>query len=558
MPARPALPILMAALALASPPAIAAAQVNEAAMVQPSDALEMASNGEDMGATFALARTEYERCRTSRPNESACAILLYLTAFSALQAKQAVAGYPFALRAVERAVADPAEAIETLPELAQSYAGAVQAAGLLEESRPLLTGMLILLSRGPLDNSSNSIADTLDSQASQLEQDGRAATAEPMRRALLALRLRQPEAAGVRRAMAAVALALNLNGQGRFDELDALFAQALAATTADTADMALVLNAEGKTLDARGRYREAEARFRQALAIQSAQPVPDDVAVSSSLNNIGHVMINQARFGEAEPLLRRALAIRVAKLGEEDAATATAYNNLGTLLVQQGRHADAEPYLRKALATRSAALGPAHPLTAETRSNLGIALLGTGRAADACSVLASAVGQLQDALGKTHPDVGIAASNAGNCYIKAGLGVVALPLYRMAAAISGAAHGERHPATLVANANLAAALWGTGETAEASTLYRTASAASDTVLGRAHPTSIALRGDLGSLELLATGQAGPALADLRDAADAAILRTAGAGRDAGLAGEYQDYRRYLRRRVAAAWAVSAQ
>jgi tetratricopeptide (TPR) repeat protein len=96
------------------------------------------------------------------------------------------------------------------------------------------------------------------------------------------------------------------------------------------------------SLEKQGKFEEAEAMFREALAeIHNDDPRRADVLAA-----IGGVLLEQRRFTEAEEYFGKALAM----LPPSDRHRKTVLVGLAAACVNQGKDSDAETYYRQALA----------------------------------------------------------------------------------------------------------------------------------------------------------------------------------------------------------------
>ena len=110
-----------------------------------------------------------------------------------------------------------------------------------------------------------------------------------------------------------------------------------------------------------GRWSEAEALERDVLARRRKLLGPENVAVASSLSELGRNLINRGRFTEAEPLLREAFAF-YEKSQLRSWMCFHTMSLLGGALLAQARYAEAESLVisgyegMKALQSRIAAI----------------------------------------------------------------------------------------------------------------------------------------------------------------------------------------------------------
>ena len=171
-------------------------------------------------------------------------------------------------------------------------------------------------------------------------------------------------------------LALALLRQGKNEEAETLFREAVTALRAGTAhlELAEAQTGLGFVRFARGAYPEAERLFREALAIRRRDLGNEHRLVAETLNNLASVLSRTGRDAESEPMQQEAIAIFRKVYGDQHPKLATALNNLGLVQMARGQEAKAEALLRESLAIRRARLGADHPDLAQTLGNLGLLL----------------------------------------------------------------------------------------------------------------------------------------------------------------------------------------
>ena len=108
-------------------------------------------------------------------------------------------------------------------------------------------------------------------------------------------------------------------------------------------DHAASLNNLAFFYEEQGRYEQAEPLYEQALAMMRKLRGEDHPNVATSLNNLAELHRSQGHYEQAEPLYEQALALRRKLLGEDHPAVATSLNNLAGLYKSQGRYEQAEP-----------------------------------------------------------------------------------------------------------------------------------------------------------------------------------------------------------------------
>jgi tetratricopeptide (TPR) repeat protein len=160
-----------------------------------------------------------------------------------------------------------------------------------------------------------------------------------------------------------------------------------------------------------GRYQEAEPLFQQAIALAEDAFGPDDLEVSSTLNNLAILYKYTGHFVQAQSLYRRALRITVAHLGPDHPEVASIYHNLGGLEHARGRYRRAEPLARQAVAMREQALGPDHPAVAADIAALAAILDGQGKFDASVPLYHRALSIFEATFGPDHYEIAVNLNN---------------------------------------------------------------------------------------------------------------------------------------------------
>ena len=262
-----------------------------------------------------------------------------------------------------------------------------------------------------------------------------------------------------------------------------------AHSTAEGADLAMVLDKAGGMLRVNGQYSEAEPLYRQALEGRTRVLGPDHPDTLSGINNLAMCIHTQSHRSEAEPLFRQALDGRTRVLGPDHPETLSSINNLATCIKAQGRLSEAEPLYRQALEGRTRVLGLDHPSTLASVYNLAGCIADRGRRSDAEPLYCQAVEGRTRVLGPGHPDTLSGVDNLANCIASQGRYSEAEPLFRYS--MEGKTHvfGPDHPDTLSSVYNLASCIEDQGRRSEAEPLYRQALEGRTRVLGPDHPST---------------------------------------------------------------------
>jgi tetratricopeptide (TPR) repeat protein len=184
---------------------------------------------------------------------------------------------------------------------------------------------------------------------------------------------------------AALALAVVLQEQHRYDEAEALMRQAVkgrrrelgpahAGTAQAITQLADLLMRQG------GRWDAAEPLYREALEIYRSLSGPKGPRTLLVTMDLTEAVMGQRKFEEAEALAREALPTLQ---NCHPFLHANGLLTLGRILMAAGRAAEAEPFLREALAIRRQLLLSGHPRVARAESLLGECLTALQRYAEA-------------------------------------------------------------------------------------------------------------------------------------------------------------------------------
>jgi tetratricopeptide (TPR) repeat protein len=139
-------------------------------------------------------------------------------------------------------------------------------------------------------------------------------------------------------------------------------------------------------LDGQGKYDEAEALYRRALAGFERTLGPDHDEVAVSCNNLAALHHARGDCVEAERPYRRALAIKETRFGLDHVDVALTLNNLAVLYKSPGRYGDAEPLYQRALTIFETRLRPRHPKGLTCRRNHAQLLRETQRKIEALAM----------------------------------------------------------------------------------------------------------------------------------------------------------------------------
>jgi tetratricopeptide (TPR) repeat protein len=134
--------------------------------------------------------------------------------------------------------------------------------------------------------------------------------------------------------------------------------------------MAREIAALAMLLDGQGKYEQSEPLYRQAIEIFSLVYGAEHFEVAVNLNHLAAVREARGDYAGAEQLYRRALEIKEKLFGEMNLEVAFTINCLAALYSRQQKYDEAEWLYRRALAIFEKALDPWHPSRLACLENL--------------------------------------------------------------------------------------------------------------------------------------------------------------------------------------------
>jgi serine/threonine protein kinase/tetratricopeptide (TPR) repeat protein len=277
-------------------------------------------------------------------------------------------------------------------------------------------------------------------------------------------------------------------GLGDYGQAVAMLEEALAITKRlhgnEHKGVVSVLNQLAMMLGNQGRLDEAETMFGEAMAIQRRLGRED---VSTTLNNLSLTLMDRGRHAEAETVLREALTLHRKFDGNDHADTATTLGNLAGLLEEQGKLDEAEPLLREALGRQQNLMGSEHPDVAATLNTLANVVQKQNKIPESEALFREVLALQRKLLGNAHPNVASALNGLGLALHKQGKDAEAEPLLREGMEIQKNARQTAHPQTARLTGNLGRVLQGLQRYAEAEACYREALAIYSKLPGDEHP-----------------------------------------------------------------------
>jgi len=321
-------------------------------------------------------------------------------------------------------------------------------------------------------------AETMNTQAENLDDQGKYAQAQPLYEQSLEIRRRLLTDDHTETAASYNNLASNLDDQGKYAAAQPLLEKALEIKrrllTDDHPDTAIGYNNLGYNLDNQGKYAAAQPLFEKALAIRRRLLTDDHLDTATSYDNVAANLDAQGKYALAQPLFEKALEINRRLRTDDHPGTAISYNNVAANLDYQGKYAQAQPLYEKALEIKRRLLTDDHPGTANSYNNLAYNLDSQGKYAAAQPLLEKALEIRRRLLTDDHPDTASSYNNVAYNLNAQGKYALAQPLYEKALEIRRRLLTDDHPDTADGYNNLAATLDNQGKYAQAQPLYEKA------------------------------------------------------------------------------------
>ena len=278
--------------------------------------------------------------------------------------------------------------------------------GRLDRARALAGEALTLRRALPGDRRAD-VAESANTLATVLQEQGDLAAAESLFREALALReALYPELhADVAESVNNLAIVLvERNDPAQAEETERLERRGLALrrelfgedhleTLQSRNNFAVFLIKRGRPED----LAEAEVHLRDVLEGRRRRLGNDHPTVANTENNLANLLDDLGREPEAIALFREAIRAWSASLGPEHPRVATGLYGLYGALADSGDLAGAEQALRASLAIDERHLPAGHPYLATDRLKLGLLLLAAGRPVDAEPELRSALAAFRKA-----------------------------------------------------------------------------------------------------------------------------------------------------------------
>lgn len=177
-------------------------------------------------------------------------------------------------------------------------------------------------------------------------------------------------------------LAFAYNSTDKYDRAQQLLEEALSIhrrSTAESLELAEILNALGEVQRMRTQYGEALGLYQEAIAMLRRVTKGHHSEMVSALNNLATLYISIGDFAKAEANSREAVEIAEEVFGVDHSYFTITLNNLGFILRELESHEEAQSLHLRALQIQERILGTEHPYLVYTLRFLGAIALQTGQ-----------------------------------------------------------------------------------------------------------------------------------------------------------------------------------
>ncbi|MCC6243641.1 MAG: serine/threonine protein kinase [Gemmatimonadaceae bacterium] len=270
-----------------------------------------------------------------------------------------------------------ANVLEALGQYAQAESASTSAVRAYERAQPI---------------DGNALASALDVQARVIENEGRTAEAERIKRALLALRRQGTDSASrAGLTFALTNLATTLLYRGEYDEAERLQKEAVDVEAEihgrDKPNYADVLRGLAGVYEEQGRYREADSLMRAVVPVLATALGRSHSTYLRAVNSAARVRLRAGDAPGAIPLAQEVVQAIGRALPEADVTAASALQVFAAALDSVRRTDDAEAALRQAWDIRKRTLQPGNWIIAAAEAQLGAHMLLVQRYNDAEGML---------------------------------------------------------------------------------------------------------------------------------------------------------------------------
>ena len=292
---------------------------------------------------------------------------------------------------------------------------------------------------------------------------------------------------------------------GRVDEAIPILTEALAMRErlqqGDSGETALALGSLAAALRTAGRADEAEPLASRALQIRERVYKGDHPDVASSLDTLAMIHLTLGRLDEAAALYERALEMRLRMFPEDHPAVAENLTMVAWVWEDQGRAEEAEPLYERALAMRRRLFPGNHPEVATSIGNLGYARQTLGKYEEARALFAESDAMYRAIYPGDHPNIATNLSNLAMASNNLGDSESAVAIAEQALAMRRRLYPGDHPDVSESLNNLAVILNAQGLSARAEPLYREALGMSERLYPGDHPGTALSLSNLATVNL---------------------------------------------------------
>ena len=282
----------------------------------------------------------------------------------------------------------------------------------------------------------------------------------------------------------------DLTDEGRYSEAEPLARKALAMAERLTVKRPLIvadcLMDMVAIVGPLGRHQEIITLQKRALEIYEKELGPDDVKVANGFLNLGNGHMSLAHYDEAEACFKRALSIRLEKPGDPEVAQVLI--NLGNLYRSRGRYTEAEDAYNRSLKSDEKHFGEQNVRMAICSASLAQLFNEQGRYVEAEQLCNRALKNIEKILGPDHPRVAFVLFVLARIHSIQGHDDQAEPLFRRALSVRERALGEQFEGNAVILINLAYLLIDARRYDEAEPLARRALTINENAFGDEHPS----------------------------------------------------------------------
>ncbi|HEY7215378.1 MAG TPA: serine/threonine-protein kinase [Thermoanaerobaculia bacterium] len=199
----------------------------------------------------------------------------------------------------------------------------------------------------------------------------------------------------------------------------------------------------GLTLHKTAEYAQARPFLERALAMHESRR--DEIAMASTLNDLGNLSRAEGDLAGAQRLLERAVTLRSRGEPLDSPELAKYLNNLALALQRQRKYPEAARVYERALAIHRKNEGELSSLVAGTEDNLAMVLNETGDLAGARAHNQTALAIAERLYDRPHPNLALFLNTAGYLAAQRDAHAEAIRYYERALEVYGQTLGLDHP-----------------------------------------------------------------------------------------------------------------